>query len=414
MNAEILCVGTELLMGDTVNTNAAYLSRSLAGLGINVFYHTVIGDNPTRLTDALSRALSRAELVVTTGGLGPTPDDLTKETACRAMGVPLSLHEPSLQKIRDYFALTGREVTPAIAKQAYLPLPCRVLFNPAGTAPGFLLEKDGKTLIMLPGPPREMKAMWELGVVPYFEEKQGSAIYSRRIRITELGEAQAAEKIRDLLDGKNPTVATYASDTETEIRVTARAAERAAAMAVIDPVVEEICARLGDAVYGVDVGSLEERVVGLLLKQGKTAATAESCTAGLVAARLANVAGASGALYGGFVTYQTESKTALLGLPAERIAKEGVVSAAVAQGLAERARALTGADYGVGVTGYAGPAQFEGDDSVGHVFVAVASARGTAVREHHLGAPTRGRNLVRAFAAGRALNLLRLELEKDE
>ena len=222
MNAEILCVGTELLMGDTVNTNAAYLSRSLAGLGINVFYHTVIGDNPARLTDALSRALSRAELVVTTGGLGPTPDDLTKETACRAMGVPLSLHEPSLQKIRDYFALTGREVTPAIAKQAYLPLPCRVLFNPAGTAPGFLLEKDGKTLIMLPGPPREMKAMWELGVVPYFEEKQGSAIYSRRIRITELGEAQAAERIRDLLDGKNPTVATYASDTETEIRVTAR------------------------------------------------------------------------------------------------------------------------------------------------------------------------------------------------
>ena len=224
MNCEIVCVGTELLLGDIVNTNAAWLAKQLAELGINVYYQSVVGDNPARLKNVLESAFARADLVLTTGGLGPTKDDLTKETAASLMGARLALHEPSLAHIETVFSQGGRTVTESVKKQAYLPEGCIPLHNPAGTAPGFILEKGGKTLIMLPGPPREMTAMFNAGVRPHFASEDGTYLFSRRIRIMGIGESDVADMVGDLMDGANPTVAPYAKNTETELRVTAAAA----------------------------------------------------------------------------------------------------------------------------------------------------------------------------------------------
>ncbi len=413
MTCEILCVGTELLLGDVVNTNAAYIAKNLAGMGVHVYYQSVVGDNPERLKLALETAFAHADCVITTGGLGPTKDDLTKETACAAIGAKLELHQPSYEHLAEILKQSGREMTESQKKQAYLPEGCTVLHNTKGTAPGFAITKNDKTLIMLPGPPREMTAMFEGGVRPYLTKGDTEELYSRRVRVMEIGESDCADALSDLLDGKNPTVATYAKDTETEIRITVSADDERSAEALITPVLDEVCRRMGEYVYGIDVSSIEERVSQMLRERGMTIATAESCTGGLIAKTLTDLAGSSDIFGFGTVTYANEAKTKLLGVPADLIEEKGAVSPEVAAAMAEGVRNLSGADIGLGITGIAGPGGGTEEKPVGLVYVGVAGAGGTRVEEFHLGTKTRTRNIIRKFAAARALNLVRKYLQQN-
>ena len=411
MNCEIVCVGTELLLGDIVNTNAAWLAKQLAELGINEYYQSVVGDNPARLKNVLESAFARADLVLTTGGLGPTKDDLTKETAASLMGARLTLHAPSLAHIETVFNQGGRAVTESVKKQAYLPEGSIPLHNPAGTAPGFILEKGGKTLIMLPGPPREMTAMFNAGVRPYFASEKGTFLFSRRIRIIGIGESDVADMVGDLMDGENPTVAPYAKNTETELRVTAAAATREEADKMIAPIVKEIQNRVGRYIYGIDVNSVEERCMELLLASGRKAAFAESCTGGLVAKRLTDLPGASAVFDFGAVTYSNAMKAKALGIDPGLIETHGAVSEQVARAMAEGVRAFSGSDVGIGITGIAGPDGGTEEKPVGTVYIGLSDGQETKVQLHRLGAKTRGRDMIRMFAASRAFDMLRRYLE---
>ena len=292
MNAEIVAVGTELLLGTSTNTDARDVSLALSELGINVYWHTVVGDNPERLTECLYRARNRAELIITTGGLGPTCDDLTKQTIARAFGRELYFDEAAADTIRAWFGEQGRTFTENNLRQAWLPEGCTILPNDCGTAPGCLFESDGVVVAMLPGPPRECNAMLRHYLVPWLRERSGETIRSHMIRMFGVGESAMEEKLRDLMDGANPTVAPYAKLGECLARVTAKGSDENECESLMAPMVEEICRRIGDNVYGVDVNSLEERVLELLAEKNMTFAAAESCTGGMVAQRLTAIPGA--------------------------------------------------------------------------------------------------------------------------
>ena len=315
---EILCVGTELLLGDIVNTNAAYLSRQLAALGINVYRHTAVGDNPTRLSHALSSALSDADLVITVGGLGPTYDDLTKETVSSYFGRTLSLHEHSLRRIEEYFAKTGRVMTENNKKQAMMPKGATVFDNHFGTAPALALcdEKSNKTVIMLPGPPVELIPLFEEQIAPYLAERREGIIVSRNVYLFGIGESAMEEKIRNLLvESKNPTVAPYCKAGEVRLRVAASAQDERTANSLCQEMIARLYASpIGEYVYGVDVDCLERAVIRTLQEKNLTLAVAESCTGGLVAKRLTDISGASSVFLGGCVTYTNQMKEALLGV----------------------------------------------------------------------------------------------------
>lgn len=401
MNAEILAVGTELLLGTTTNTDARDVSLALSELGINVYWHTVVGDNPARLTECLYRARNRADLIVTTGGLGPTCDDLTKQTIARAFGRELYFDEAAAETIRGWFGAHGRTITENNMRQAWLPEGSTILPNDNGTAPGCLFETDGVIVAMLPGPPRECRVMLRNYLVPWLRERSGETICSHMVRMYGVGESQMEEQLRDLMDGANPTVAPYAKLGECLVRVTAKASSREECELLMTPMVEEVCRRMGEVVYGIDVDSLEERVLQLLLEKGMTIAAAESCTGGLVGQRITSVPGASQAFKGGVVVYTEEAKGRLLGIEQKFIDRHGVVSAAVARKMAKRVRKLLHADLGVGITGWAGP---DGDD-VGLVFVALAARGECYVRRLQLGRFDRER--IRTVAAHSAFDMAR-------
>lgn len=410
MNCEIVCVGTELLLGDIINTNAAWLAKELAGMGVNVYYQTVVGDNPERLKNALGTAFSRADMVLTTGGLGPTKDDLTKETAVSFLKGELVVHEESLAHITEHFTQTGRIVTESVKKQAYLPKGCIPLHNYNGTAPGFIYENEGKVLIMLPGPPREMQKMFDTGVRPYLAGSK-KQLYSRRIRIVAMGESEVADKVSDLMDLKSPTVAPYAKTAETELRVTVSADSKEEAFKLMQPTVDEICRRIGRYVYGIDVNSLEERVFNLLKEKHKTAAFAESVTGGLISKRLTDIAGASEVFPLGAVTYASAMKSEIIGVNPETIEKYNVVSKEVAMEMAKGVRAKGHTDIGLGITGIAGPTGGDEERPVGLVYVGISDEKGEYAVEFKLGSKTRNRATVRELASGRALDTLRRHLE---
>ena len=320
MKAEIISVGTELLLGQVINSDTAYVARALAELGFDIRFTCTVGDNPRRLKETLETAFLHSDLVVTTGGLGPTDDDLTKETCAAAAGRKLYCDEESRRRIEQYFH--GRECGPSQYNQAMLPEGCTVFPNDHGTAPGCgFTTPEGKIIVMLPGPPKELLPMLHQYVVPYLSQWAGGTIESTNIRVFGIGEGSAAERIRDLMAGANPTAATYALDDEMYVRVTAKAETEEAAKAAIEPLKEAVCARLGDAVYGIDVGSLEEVVVHELSRRKKTVATAESCTGGLLAARLTDIPGASDVFHMGAVTYVNEVKSMLLGVPEALLAE---------------------------------------------------------------------------------------------
>ena len=404
-SAEILCVGTELLIGDIVNTNAAYLARRLATLGIGVYRQSVVGDNPTRLAEDLEAALSRVDLVITSGGLGPTADDLTKETVARVMGRSLYCHEPSLARIEAYFTATGRAMTPNNRKQAMMPKGAIVFPNDYGTAPALAIEReDGKTVVMLPGPPRELEPLFFEQVEPYLHPRCDAILFSRNVQIAGMGESAVETALPPkLLASANPTVAPYCVAGEVRLRVTARGRTAREAAALCDRAVEQIrSTSVGKYIYGVDVDSPEAALIAALRARNMCVAVAESCTGGLVCKRLTDVAGCSAVVAGGAVTYQTPIKTALLGVSPKTVEAHTVVSEAVAMEMARGARARFGTALAIATTGYAGPGGGTEQEPVGTVYIAVDGARGTVCRRLVL-SPLRDRAYIRTVAATNAI-----------
>lgn len=371
MRCEILAVGTEILLGDIVNTNAQYISKRLSEEGIFVYHQSVVGDNPDRLKQAYELAFSRADLVITTGGLGPTKDDLTKETAFEYFGMKSVCHEESLKQIKEYFTRINKPLGKTNEKQAYFPEESIVLKNNNGTAPGCIIEEAGKVLAMLPGPPREMKAMFEESVIPYLRKYSKEILVSKVLRVIGVGESAAAELIGDLIDNENPTVAPYAKEGEMIFRITARAESEEAANQLISPVEDEIRGILGDNIYGEGETTLEDVLGSMLVERGLTIATAESCTGGMVAGRLINFPGISASLLEGAVTYSNEAKIRRLGVKEDTLNNFGAVSEETAREMAEGIARTSGADIGIATTGIAGPGGGTLEKPVGLVYIAV-------------------------------------------
>ena len=403
MTAEIICVGTELLLGDILNTNAQFLSRELAELGISVMHQHVIGDNPARLKELVLQAKSRSDLLVFSGGLGPTEDDLTKETVAEAFGDTLAFDEGEWQKIIDFFARTNRRPTPNNRKQAMCPTVGHKLINDHGTAPGAWFEDaDGHCAALMPGVPREMKAMWAEQVRPILLKRQNCTIHSRTLRVLG-GESAIASKVAPLFEAANPTAAIYCKTGECEIRITARAASDAEGEKMCREYAKKFYDLLGDAVYDEDVAGLEETLVRTLKEKGLTLSTAESCTGGLIAQRITSVPGSSEVFGYGFVTYWEAAKARLVGVEPDVIAKYNVVSAPVAAQMALGAAQAAGAEIGISVTGVAGPTGGDALRPVGTVYL--GAARGETVYVKKLSVSRPDRALVRARAAQAALEL---------
>ena len=408
MTAEIICVGTELLLGDIVNTNAQFLSRELAELGVSVLHQHVIGDNPARLRELVAQARARSELLVFSGGLGPTEDDLTKETVAAAFGDTLHFDAGEWAKITAFFARTGRQPTPNNRKQAMVPTRGHKIPNAHGTAPGAWFEDDaGRCAVLMPGVPREMKAMWTEQIRPALQRRQNCTIHSHTLRVLG-GESSIASKVAPLFASANPTAAIYCKTGESEIRVTARAATAQQAEADCKAYLQKFRDILGDAAYDVDVPALEYTVVRVLRERGLHAATAESCTGGMIAERLTNVPGASEVFDYGFVTYSEAAKQKLLGVDAALIKRWNVVSGPVAVAMAFGAAQASGAELAVGITGIAGPGGALPGKPVGTVYLAGADARTGAgwLQRLALGG-YHEREVIRARAAMYALDLLR-------
>ncbi len=411
MNCELISVGTEILLGDILNTNVQYLSQKLASIGIGVTHHCTVGDNKERLTDALDTAFGRCDAVILTGGLGPTPDDLTKETCAEYFGKELYLDDRILEEIESYFCSKNIRMPESNKKQALVPEGSIILENRNGTAPGFIMEKDSKTIVILPGPPKEMIPMYRESVEPYFKKFTSEVILSKNIRTFGIGESAMSEKVEDLLSGSNPTVAPYAKSGEALLRVTAKAENEEKAEKLMTPVIKEIKSRLGDYIYGIDCSSIEKAVASLLMEKHHTVAFAESCTGGLCAKRLTDISGASEIFHCGMVSYSNEIKHKVLGVKEETLEKYTAVSEQTAIEMAQGIRLLAGAHYGVSITGYAGPGE---EKEVGTIYIAVSSEKDIRVKKlqtGHRGPSCRDYN--RYVASSNAFNELRLAILSD-
>ena len=405
--AEIIAVGTELLLGNIANTNAQELSQALSSVGINVYWHTVVGDNPTRLAEAVDIARRRADVILTTGGLGPTYDDLTKQTVCAAFGLPLVFHPEILEGIRAYFEKNVHLTMPENNRpQAEFPDGAVIFPNSVGTAPGCAFQCDGVHVVMLPGPPFEMRTMLRDHALPYLRTLSKEVIVSHDIMTFGLGESPMEELLRERMTHmENPSLATYAKPSEVRLRATAKAPTAEAAEAMLRPVVDEVCALLGDVVYGVDVASLEAACSALLRERGMTLASAESCTGGQIAQRMTALPGASQVYRGGVVSYWTDMKADVLGVSREILDRYGAVSEQTARAMAQGARRITGADAAVSVTGVAGPDPDERGNGVGLVFIGLDTPEGTFCRRCDFG--RRRRDRIQELAANHAFDLLR-------
>lgn len=414
--AEILCVGTELLIGDIVNTNAAYISKALAEMGISQYHQSVVGDNVNRLTEALEEALSRSDLVITSGGLGPTYDDLTKETAAKLMGRKMHTDAESLEAIKTYFEKTGRVMTPNNEKQALVPEGSVVFKNPNGTAPGIAIEdfEKGKIIIMLPGPPRELEPMFRDSVKPYLLKFTDKVMLSRNINIFGLGESSVENILKDLMKtSTNPTVAPYVNTGEVRLRVTASAPTYEECEKLCKDMIERIqSSEVGRYIYGIDAGSLENALLSKLSEKKLTFATAESCTGGLISKRITDLAGSSAVYLGSIISYANEVKERLLGVSADTLKAYGAVSEETAIEMARGTRERLGADIAVSTTGIAGPGGGTDEKPVGLVYVAISSKRGERVKKLNIAPGRSVRDYVRYLAASNALYLALEEASK--
>ena len=413
MVAELIAVGTELLLGNVANTDAQIISQGLSALGITVLHHTVVGDNPQRLAEALETARNRADIIITTGGLGPTYDDLTKQTICKTFNRELELHEDILEELKTWFQTKmGKKMPENNIQQAMLPVDCTIFDNPVGTAPGCAFVEDGVHVLMLPGPPYECRYMFEHRAAPYLEKLTDGVIVSHEIRVFGMGESAVEEALHEPMTTlTNPTLAPYAKTNECMVRATARAESREKAEELLTPLVREVCETLGDVVYGVDVGSLEEVVSGLLAERGLTLAAAESCTGGLLSKRMTDLPGASKVFRGGVVSYVNDVKANVLGVPREVLEQYGAVSGETARAMAEGCRRVCGSDLAVSLTGVAGPERDDWGNEVGTVYAALAGPEETICKKLTCGRG-RGRDRVRTAAASNALDLIRRFLLK--
>ena len=404
-DTEIISVGTELLLGHVTNTDARDISEMLSKIGINVKYHTVVGDNPERLRKCVETAKSRADIIITTGGLGPTCDDLTKQILAEAFGLRLVENKAEREGLYDYIRY-GKKFTDNNFTQAMLPEGCTVFHNNCGTAPGCGFEKDGKIVVMIPGPPKECNAMFRESALPYLRKLSEELIVSHSVRIFGLGESTVDDIFAEEMNRMtNPTMAPYAKECDCLLQITAKAKSEDEAEKMIAPVMEHVMQRLGDVVYGVDVECIEESVIKLLREKGMTFSAAESCTGGDVARRFTDMPGASAFFKGGVVTYTNEAKAKLLGIDPALIEEKGAVSYEVAKAMAENVRTLLGTDIGVGVTGLAGP-DGDGVHEVGTVFVSLAVEGETFVKELHMGA-MRTRSFIRRMAGNHIYDMMR-------
>lgn len=411
MVAELVSVGTEILLGNIVNTNAAYLSEMCARLGLSVYYQTVVGDNKERMTETFQTALSRSDVVIITGGLGPTKDDLTKETAAKVLGMKLVEDAHTRQRIEKYLddyvkSHPGNTVTENNWKQALVPEGAKVLDNDNGTAPGLILEKDGKTVVLLPGPPGELKPLFEEQVYPYLKKEQPEVIYSQMVKICGIGESIVETKIADLIEKQeNPTIAPYAKTGEVHLRITARAKDKVEAKKLIKPVTRELKVRFGKNIYTTDEKkTLEEAVVELLAAKDMTVTTAESCTGGAIAARIVNVPGASDVFKQGFVTYSNKAKRKYLMVKKSTLKSEGAVSEKTAREMAKGGCFMTKSDACIAVTGIAGPGGSTDSKPVGLVYISCCVGGHVEVRECQFNG---SRSQVREQSVVSALTLLR-------
>lgn len=411
---EIISVGTELLLGDILNTDAQFLSTELAKMGIGVVYQTTVGDNPQRLRKALEIAAERSDIIIASGGLGPTPDDLTKEICCEFFSKEYYLHEESLDKMKQFFASKKLPMPESNIKQAMLPVGCTVFPNNNGTAPGCAMEKDGKHILMLPGPPRELTAMFYESAVPYLSQFSEKTIVSHQIRTFGIGESALAEKVKKYLDGENPTVAPYAKDGEALLRVTAMADDKESAEALLKPVIDSLIEETGEYFYGIDKPNIETAVVEMLKENRLVLATAESCTGGMISQRITSVPGSSAVFECGIVSYANEIKHRILGVDENDLRTYGAVSEQVAGQMAKGALKLSGADIAVSVTGIAGPGSDGTDKPVGLSYIGLAASDGTLYVKKLLTGHSTGncRDYNRYVNASNALNLVRLYINK--
>lgn len=412
---EIISVGTEILLGDIVNTDAQFLSVQLAKMGISVLHQTTVGDNPDRLREVLEIAAKRSDIIIATGGLGPTPDDLTKEICCEFFGKECTLDEDSLQRMENYFSSKGLAMSENNKKQAMLPADGVIFPNDNGTAPGCAIEKNSKHILMLPGPPGELKPMFLNYAVPYLKQFSDKVIISHNVRTFGIGESVMAQKVEDLLSSRNPTVAPYAKEGEALLRVTAMADNEEDANRLAKPVIDEILSRLGGFVYGIDEPNIETAVVKKLKKKSLTLATAESCTGGLIGKRITDVSGSSSVFECGIISYSNEIKSKILGVSEDDLRQHGAVSEPVARQMALGALKISGADIAIGVTGIAGPESDNTNKPVGLSFIALAAKDGTVfVKKLLTGKNGPGcRDYNRLVNASNALNLVRLYLDNN-
>lgn len=406
MTVEIIAVGTEILLGNIVNTNAAYLAEKCAGLGLSCYHQDVVGDNEERLSETIRLALTRADIILLSGGLGPTQDDLTKEAAAKVMGKELYLHEPSKEAIRQFFAERNMEITENNWKQAMVPEGCIVVENPGGTAPGIIIAENGKHVVLMPGPPGELIPMFERSIMPYLAGLTTGVIHSQTVKICGVGESKAESMVEDLVNAQdNPTIATYAKTGEVHLRVTATAPDEKEAKKLVKPMVKELKGRFGNHVYTTDSEvTLEKAVVDLLMANKLTACTVESCTGGMLSARLINVPGVSEVFKSGYVTYSNKSKRKLLGIKKNILMKHGAVSEQIAKEMAKTAATLARTDVSVSTTGIAGPDGGTPDKPVGLVYIGCNVCGRVTVKECHFHGT---REKIRESTVSAALFLMR-------
>ena len=413
MAAEIICVGTELLLGDIVNSNTQFLGQELAKLGIPHYYQSAVGDNIGRIHELLAIAVERSSILLFTGGLGPTPDDLTTEAIASFFETELVEKQEVIDDIAAKFARLGRTMAPNNRKQALIPQGANILPNPVGTAPGMIWQpKQGLSILTFPGVPREMKHMWHETAIPYLKSIGWGKeiIYSRTLRFRGIGESSLANKIPQFFDLTNPTVAPYASKGEVRVRISAKAASEAAARSLITPVAEEIIEIAGLDYFGSNDDTLASVVGNLLRKAGQNLAVAESCTGGGVGAMLTTIPGSSEYFAGGIISYSNEVKVSLLGVKEADLIEYGAVSDVVAKQMALGVKQKLATDWGIGITGIAGPGGGTDTKPVGLVYIGLAAPDGTVISQKYLLGKERGRELVRNYSACHALDLLRRKL----
>ena len=370
MKTAILSVGTEILFGQIVNTNTVYLSQQMNMLGFDVMYHYTVGDNPKRVEETIDLAFQDCDLILTTGGLGPTQDDLTKEVACKALDDTLVMMDDVLEEITKYFKTLGREMTENNKKQAIMPSRATVFHNDAGTAPGFALEKDGKYIICMPGPPREMKRMFQKSVVPFLQGMIDGALYYRQIRFFGIGESMLETQLLDLIDNQtDPTLATYAKEGECSLRIASKRATEEEAEHAVDEMLEMVKERVGHYIYSCDDEELAQVVADRLMEQGLTLSSAESCTGGMFASTMTDIPGISQCFDRGLVTYSNQAKMEELGVSAGTLEKFGAISVETALEMVEGLKRVSGSDVCISVTGIAGPGGGSEEKPVGLVYI---------------------------------------------